>query len=336
VKIRESRDFVGFGYARLKEFVLRGGKRLRPALAIMAFKAVSDRPEEEIYLPAVGIELFHNSSLIHDDIMDEDSRRRGAPSMHTHFERFFLKDHADREGDGRMFRKTSERFGASIAILMGDILYAMTEACLVEAPFPPGRIRRAADVLHRTYRAISEGQMLDILSEIDRGLGEADILRLVELKTARLFEAAVRIGAILGGAPAATRDGLARYALDLGIAFQLQDDLLDIGPGRKGREYGSDLRRGKSTLLTTNAWDAASPAERRLLRAALGNSRAGRAAIEAAVGVLRATGAVDRVKALVARKLHDARTRLPRKGVSAEARRFFEGLIDYMDRRRMP
>jgi geranylgeranyl diphosphate synthase type I len=335
-KIAEAPDFIGFSYARLKEFVLRGGKRLRPALTIMAFKAVSDRPEEEIYSPAVGIELFHNSSLIHDDIMDEDSRRRGKLSMHARFERFFLKAHPDREGDGRMFRKMSERFGVSIAILMGDILYAMTEGCLVDSPFGAGRIRGAVEVLHRAYRSISEGQMLDILSELDRGLTEDDILRLIELKTARLFAAALQIGAILGGAPAGTRNALARYALDLGTAFQLQDDLLDISPGGKGRTYGSDLRRGKSTLLTMSALEAASPGQGRILRAALGDGRADRRTIDAAVGVLRDTGAVDRVKALASRKLRDGRAHLRSAALSPEAREFFDGLIDFMARRRMP
>ena len=334
-KTLEPHDFIGFGYARLKDFVLRGGKRLRPVMTIMAFKAVSDRPEEEIFLPAVGIELFHNSSLIHDDIMDEDSRRRGRLSMHKRFERFFLKGHADQERDGRMFRKMSERFGVSIAILMGDILYAMTEGCLLDSPFDAGRIRKALEVLHRTYQAISEGQMLDILSELDRDLAEDDILRLIELKTARLFAAAVQIGAILGGASMRTQDALSRYALDLGMAFQLQDDLLDISPGRKGRMYGSDLRRGKSTLLTMKALETASPGQARILRSALGNGRADRGTIEAAVGVLHATDAVDWVKKLAAQKLGDGQAHLRNMALSREARDFFDGLADFMARRRM-
>jgi geranylgeranyl pyrophosphate synthase len=256
--------------------------------------------------------------------------------MHTRFERFFLKGHADREDAGRMFQKMSERFGVSIAILMGDILYAMTEGCLIDSPFAAGRIRRAMEVLHHAYREISEGQMLDILSELDGALAEGDVLRLIELKTARLFAAAIQIGAILGGAPVRARNALSAYALDLGMAFQLQDDLLDIGPGRKGRMYGSDLRRGKSTLLTLKALETASPGQARILRSALGNGRADRGTIEAAVGVLQATGAVDCVKKLAVQKLGEGQAHLRGQALAPEARKFFNGLADFMARRRMP
>lgn len=335
-KIRESEGFLRSCYTDLKEFVLRGGKRLRPLLTIMAFKAVCDRAEDEILLPAVGIELFHNSSLIHDDIMDEADRRRGMPSVHKRFERLSPKRRAGQVGDGGIFRKTSERFGVSIAILLGDILYALTERCFLEAAFDAGKIRRALDILSRTYLAISEGQMLDILSESNPNLPEPEIARLIELKTGRLFLASVQIGAVLGGAPPRTQDALSRYALDLGAAFQLQDDLLDISPERKGTLFGSDIRRGKTTFLMTAALKSADPRQEQALRAALGRAAADRGTIAAAVRVLHDTGAVDHVKKLASRKLREGRAHLRSAALAKDARAFFDGLAEFLAARRLP
>ena len=185
--IGESKDFIKSSYFPLREFVLNGGKRLRPVMTIMAFKALCDQDEEKIYLPAVGLELFHNSSLVHDDIMDEDGERRGMPSMHKEFEKQFLKEYEEKEYLGGIFRKTSERFGVSIAILHGDILYALTESCFTNSRFETDEINRALDVIGRTYRMICEGQMLDILSEQRRDLTEADYLEVIEKRVCALL-----------------------------------------------------------------------------------------------------------------------------------------------------
>ncbi len=133
--INESKDFIQSSYFSLREFVLKGGKKLRPITTIMAFKALCNQDEKKIYLPAVGLELFHNSS---------------------------------------------ERFGTSIAILHGDILYALTVCCFTNSQFETEEISRALDVIGQTYRVISEGQMLDILSEQKRDLTETDYLEVIE------------------------------------------------------------------------------------------------------------------------------------------------------------
>ena len=222
-----------------------------------------------------------------------------------------------------------------MAILQGNILYALTELSFTDSPFDADTIKRALEVVNRAYCAISEGQMLDILSELKSDFGERDCWRVVRAKTAYLFGAAVQVGAVLGGATPRQLEALSRYAVCAGTAFQLQDDLLDLSPGRKGHAFGSDIRRGKSTLLMIKAFKAASPKQRRILRSALGNDKAGLGTIEAAAEILAATGAVDAVRRLAGRELRHAQSYLIDAGLSAEGKAFFDGLASFLAQRKI-
>jgi len=334
-RIRESDGFLKSAYSYLADYVLNGGKRLRPVLAILAYQAAGGRDEDAIALPAVGIELFHNSSLIHDDIMDEDAERRGMLTIHKHFEKRFLEGHKEKRLRGRIFGKLSERFGVSMAILQGNILYALTERCFTESSFGADAVRRALSAVHHTYRVICEGQMGDILSDLRRDVTEEEYLGMIERKTAYLFKTAVEVGAILGGAADRQIDALSRFGFALGTAFQLQDDLIDLDPELKGRAYGSDIRQGKFTLLMIKAFAKADGNGKRRLRSALGNDRADCRTIRAAVGVLRATGAVDDVNALARRKIAESRSELVRAGLADGPRMSFEKLADLLAEREL-
>ena len=333
--INESTNFIQSSYFPLREFVLNGGKRLRPVLTIMAFKALCDQDEEKIYLPAVGLELFHNSSLIHDDIMDEDGERRGMPSMHKNFEHLFLKEYEEKKYEGGIFRKTSERFGVSIAILHGDILYALTESCFTNSQFETDEISSALDVIGQTYRVISEGQMLDILSEQRRDFTERDYLEVIEKKTAHLFMAAVQVGAIFSRTAVQQFENFSKYAINIGLAFQLQDDLIDISPGMKGHALGSDIKRGKYTLLMIKAFENANPKQKHILLSALGNDNVAQETIQAAIDVLHDTGAVDYVKEKAYQKLREGQSCLDNIGLSEEGREFFNGLVNFLALRKI-
>jgi len=334
-RINESKGFIQSSYFFLREFVLKGGKKLRPVMTIMAFKALCDQDEEKIYLPAVGLELFHNSSLIHDDIMDEDGERRGMLSMHKNFENQYLKEYEEKKYEGGIFRKTSERFGVSIAILHGDILYALTESCFTNSQFETDEISRALDVIGQTYRVISEGQMLDILSEQKRDFTETDYLEVIEKKTAQLFMAAIQVGAIFGRTTAQQFDDFSRFAINIGLAFQLQDDLIDISPGLKGHALGSDIKRGKYTLLMIKAFENANSKQKHILLSALGNDNAAQETIQTAIDVLNATGAVDYVKEKANQKLREGQSYLDNIELSEEGRDFFDGLVHYFTQRKI-
>jgi len=334
-RIIDSKNFLKSSYLYLKDFVLKGGKRLRPIMAIMAYKSLCDQDEDKIYLPAVGIELFHNSSLIHDDIMDEDGERRGMPSMHKHFENVFLKNYEEKKYNGGIFRKMSERFGVSIAILQGDILYALTESCFTDSSFEADVSGKALDVINHTYRKISEGQILDILSEVKRDFTEDDYFEVIERKTAYLFKAAIQVGAILSQTTAVQMDALSQYAINIGRAFQLQDDLIDIRPGLKGHALGSDIRRGKRTLLIIKALENASEKQKQILLTAFGNYKADQGMIKAASDVLYATGSVDYVKRLACQKLREGQSHLANTGLAKDGVTFFEGLVNFLANRKI-
>lgn len=334
-KIQNSQGFLKTSYSYLEEFVLRGGKRLRSLFTIMAFKAVSDEDEDRIYLPAVGIELFHNSSLIHDDIMDEDNERRGMLSMHANFEDQFLKDHKEISYNGSIFNKLSKRFGVSMAILQGNILYALTERCFVDSPFSSEDVRKALDLINRAYRVINEGQMLDILAESRTDMSEKAYLRMIELKTAHLFKAAIQVGAVLGKANENELDELSNYATPIGIAFQLYDDLIDIRPGKKGHALCSDIKKGKSVLLIKKAFEKSSEKQKAVLRETWGNEDADQEMIQAVIDVLYATGAVDHVRKLAEEKILLGKSALETADFGKKAKTFFISFANFMASREL-
>jgi len=334
-KIDDSQGFIKTSYSYLKKFVLGGGKRLRSLFTIMAFKAVSDEDENRIYLPAVGIELFHNSSLIHDDIMDEDSERRGMLSMHKNFENLFLEEHEEISYEGSIFNKLSKRFGVSMAILQGNILYALTEKCIANSPFNSEKASKALHIINRAYRVINEGQMMDILSESKKDMHEEAYLRMIETKTAHLFKAAVQVGAVLGEADENQFHDLSEYAIHIGTGFQLYDDLIDIRPGQKGHALGSDIKKGKSVLLITEAFEKANERQKEVLSKAWGNEGTDEGAIQAAIDVLHATGAVEYVKQLIKDKIHVGKSILEKANLNGEAKAFFVSFADFLTDREL-
>lgn len=328
--INRSEGFMKTSYSFLKEFVLGGGKRIRPILTIMAYKSVNDQDEEKIFLPAVGIEIFHNSSLIHDDIMDEDSERRGLLSMHKNFERLYLKNHQEFEYKGDIFNAVSKRFGVSMAILQGNILYALTEKCFVSSQFESEKVRQILNIINETYRVINEGQMLDILLEKKIRMTDVDYLTMITAKTASLFRTSVEVGGILGQADEPQLEALRHYALNTGIAFQLHDDLIDITPGKKGHAIGSDIRKGKSLLLINKALEKLDEDQQLVLKTIWGNEEADQESIQSAINMLHTTGAVDEVRQLAKEKILVGKTALERADFHEDARAFFYSFSDFM------
>lgn len=206
-----------------------GGKRLRPALLLLSGSAVGGRVSA--LLPAAAaVELVHTFTLIHDDIMDRDTRRRGVPTVHV-------------------------KYGLPLAILAGDTLFARAFQELGEARAEPGRKARASAMLAEACVEICAGQALDMAFETRSRVSESEYLRMVGWKTAALFRASAGLGGLLGGgSPAAVRR-LEAYGWNLGLAFQIQDDLLGLTATRAefGKSVGIDLRRKKKTLVAIHA-----------------------------------------------------------------------------------
>jgi geranylgeranyl diphosphate synthase type II len=208
-----------------------GGKRLRPVLVLLGTQACGADPRAA--LPAAhAVELFHNFSLIHDDIMDAAPLRRGKPTVHT-------------------------RWNTNTAILSGDAMLVLAYQSL--AKLPPDVVPAALQVFNRTALEVCEGQQWDMEFETQSGISEADYLRMIQYKTSVLLGCALQLGALVAGASAERSEALYRFGLSLGTSFQIHDDLLDAfgEPGAVGKQVGGDLLANKKTLLFLRLQNAA-------------------------------------------------------------------------------
>jgi octaprenyl-diphosphate synthase len=217
-----------------------GGKRLRPALVLLAAGACGYSGNAHYQLAAV-VEFIHTATLLHDDVVDDSDLRRGRATANS-------------------------LFGNPASVLVGDFLYSRAFQMMVEL-----RNMRVMDVLANATNTIAEGEVLQLLNVHDPDLDEDDYLRVIRYKTARLFEAAGQLGAIVSQASREVEEGLARYGMHLGTAFQLIDDVLDYSGdhGQTGKNLGDDLAEGKPTLPLIFVMKKGTPAQRDLIRSAI-------------------------------------------------------------------
>jgi len=223
-----------------QHIILSGGKRLRPMLVMLGAKACDYRGEDDALLAAV-VEFIHTATLLHDDVVDDSDMRRGQ-------------------------RTASTIWGNEAAVLVGDYLYSRAFQMMVRAESMP-----VLALLADTTNTIAQGEVMQLLNIRDPDTSEARYHEVIYAKTACLFEAASRIGALLAGADAERESALRDYGKHLGTAFQLVDDALDYSADSKelGKNIGDDLAEGKPTLPLIRALQTGSAAQRRLIREAI-------------------------------------------------------------------
>ena len=238
-----------------------GGKRMRPLLVLLFSRALGfDGPER--FELAATVEFIHTATLLHDDVVDESDLRRG--------------------------RQTANAlFGNAASVLVGDFVYSRAFQMMVSV-----NRMRVLEVLSDATNVIAEGEVLQLMNMHDPDLAVEDYLRVIRFKTAKLFEASARLGAVLAGVPSHVEEACAAYGRSLGTAFQLVDDLLDYEgtTGQLGKNVGDDLREGKPTLPLLIAMERASPDDRALLRHAIEHGEV--AKLPQIVEVVRRTGAL--------------------------------------------
>jgi len=219
-------------YEPVKYILSIGGKRLRPIMTLMSCNLFSDSIDNAI-IPAVGLEVFHNFTLVHDDIMDNSSMRRGSETVHT-------------------------RWNGNQAILSGDVMAFVANDCIAQAP--SAIMPDVLKVYNRVAREVCIGQQMDMDFETTPYVTHEEYLRMVELKTAVLIAGSLKIGAMIGGAGKTDCDLLSSFGLNLGLAFQVQDDILDSygDPLIFGKKIGGDIVANKKTLLLIKAFELAS------------------------------------------------------------------------------
>jgi geranylgeranyl diphosphate synthase, type II len=214
-------------YDPVKYTLSQGGKRIRPVLCLMACNLFSDKIDEAI-MPAAGIEVFHNFTLVHDDIIDKAEIRRNVPTVQS-------------------------KLGINQAILSGDVMAFIASECISQAP--ERVLVKTLKLFNKTARQVCEGQQLDIDFENKGIVSGEEYQRMIELKTAVLIAAALKMGAIIGNAPENDQNLLYEFGRCLGLAFQIQDDLLDTYGETKvfGKKTGGDIIANKKTWLLVKA-----------------------------------------------------------------------------------
>jgi octaprenyl-diphosphate synthase len=239
-----------------------GGKRLRPALVVLSADAFAYQGKRHHDLAAV-VEFIHTATLLHDDVVDDSDLRRGRASA-------------------------SALFGNSASVLVGDFLYSRAFQMMVEV----GEMR-VMQTLADATNTIAEGEVLQLLNCHDADVDIANYMRVIHCKTAKLFEAAMRLGAILGGASAADEEAAASYGMHLGTAFQLIDDVLDYSADEQqtGKHLGDDLAEGKPTLPLIYAMQHGSAGQAAVVRGAIEQGDVGRFA--EVLQIIHPTGALE-------------------------------------------
>ncbi len=260
-----------------------GGKRLRPVLLLLTCGALGYTGAQRHNLAAV-VEFIHTATLLHDDVVDESTLRRGRPTA-------------------------NESFGNPASVLVGDFLYSRAFQMMVDADS-----MRVMQVLADATNVIAEGEVLQLMNMHDASLDEEGYLRVIRSKTAKLFEASARLGAILGGHTAAVEEACATYGQALGTAFQVIDDVLDYdgNTAEMGKNLGDDLREGKATLPLILAMQKGTPEQSQTIREAIENGSVEQLSL--IVDIVRSTGALQGTReaaAAEAQRAIDAALRLP-------------------------
>jgi geranylgeranyl diphosphate synthase, type I len=270
-----------------REFTLRGGKRFRAILVLAGYYLATGRNPRPALSAAAALEHFQSWMLIHDDIIDHAEERRGGPTVHRAAAQTHRRDR--REG-------SSEDYGVGIGITLGDVEEPFTVESLLSTRASPGARLAALSEYVRMTRLTAFGQLLDIRNGVlDPGsVREDDVLAVHRYKSAiYTVVSPLKIGALLGGRPDGALHDLETFGTNIGIAFQLRDDVLGAGfDADESGKSSNDLVEGKRTLLVVKAWEKGSEADRSRLSRVLGNAQATPEDVERARDVIRDTGSL--------------------------------------------
>lgn len=267
-------------YAPIKYGLEEGGKRIRPTLLMLAYNLYAEDIERAL-MPAMAVEIFHNFTLLHDDIMDNAAVRRGRPSVPA-------------------------KWGDNVAILSGDAMLILAYTYLQRTNSE--RLSQIFERFNKMAAEVCEGQQFDMDFETQQKVSVVDYMRMIELKTAALLAGSAIIGAILAGASDGDCKRLYDFACEVGLAFQLQDDLLDsYGDERLGKKIGGDILEGKKTILMIEAFSRANEQQREVLRTThLRNDLSDAEKISKIKALYDELGVPERVEQQIAQKFQKA------------------------------
>jgi len=291
-------------YQAARHLPLGGGKRMRPVLAMVACEAVNGSVDQVLAFGA-ALELMHNFTLVHDDIMDCSKLRRGVPTVHM-------------------------EYSEPTAILAGDLLFAKSFEAMHQLTIKLDVIKALEAELIQCIIDICEGQEYDMGFEQRDQVSEQEYLQMIEKKTAVLFKLATRGGAVVAGATPEHVEALTTYGYCLGMAFQIWDDYLDMSSDEQtlGKDIGNDIRNGKKTLIAVHALEHAQPDQQTRLHSIFGNRKATDDQINEVLDLFRSIGSIEYVKT-VAQRFHAQAVEALQVLPPSDARQFLEEMVTY-------
>ena len=317
--IREARcyhSFIANLYSSLEEYVLRRGKRLASCATLLTYKGYTGRIDDDILTACVGIEIYRHSILIHDDIIDMDMLRRGRKTVHQIFAESY-----------------DNRFGEGVAIFLGNIAYSLASLALIRSGFPEKKIIKSLSLLSREYQEVNESQVLDLLFEY-KNVDVEEWHVMASKRAASLFKIAILTGAILGDAPEEDLKKLEEAAVNVGYAFDIQDDIIDTFADEK--EYGKppcrDIMLGKKPLHVIYTLNLAEPEDSEILKALLGKREdLKKEDIRLIREIIKRSGGLEAAKESSRKHAQKARELIMQTGLNSDVKKFFNSLIKYIE-----
>ncbi len=313
---RNHHPFMGELYSKIREYVLRKGKRLASCSTLLTYKGYVGELDDRILSVCIGVELFRHSILIHDDLVDQDELRRGGKAFH------------------KLFSEASdERFGEGTAIFVGNAMYALALQVFRGSEFPEEKIGEITRLFEDGYRAVNESQVLDLLFEY--GKPDVEEWRTMASKRAvALFRTTILAGAILGEAPERDLRPLEEAATHIGYAFDIQDDIIDTFASEEqyGRPPGGDLMHGKKPLHVVYALKLTGGEDLKTLKALGSRKNLTREELEAARRIIRESGALDAAKDESRKHAEAAKELVAKTSLGDETKNFFSSFISYIER----
>lgn len=310
----------------IADFTLAGGKRIRPALVYYGYLAAGGQDDQKIVEASMGIELIHSFLLIHDDIIDRDAMRHGVATVHERYKKI-----------GRLVAPDGDNlhFGNSMAMLAGDMASAMANEIIFNSRFEPETIIRALNKLQQIVYTIVPGEMLDVVMEMRKKSSEEEVLRMYEGKTSSYsFEGPLHLGVVLsGGKENRMLENFSAYAMPIGKAFQIRDDIIGLFGSEKkvGKPIGSDVIEGKQTILLVKALEMGDQEQKGIIKKYLGKKDLASNELEEFRQAIRATGALEYSQNLSQKLVAEAKAALEQiEFKNDEAREFLAALADYI------
>ena len=313
--VRRYHPFIDDVYSNLEEYVLRGGKRLASCSTFLTYKGYTGKADDNILRVCVGIEIYRHCILVHDDLVDMDTFRRGGRTIHQTF----------METYGR-------RFGDSVAVFLGNIAYSLASHAIIDSGFPEEKIVKSLLLLSDGYREVNESQILDLLFEYKNV--DLDEWRIMASKrAASLFKVTMLTGAILSDAPEEDLKRLEEAAVNIGYAFDIQDDIIDTFADEKqyGRPPCRDIILGKKPLHVICALNSTDPEGSRALKALLGKKSLNLDDISLVRDLIRKSGGLEAAKTVSRRHAETAKRLIAQTNMRDDVKEFFSSLISYIE-----